>query len=53
MRGQKKLRVERIEKMRRYLQEDGQMSAEYRVPVCRMPIGYRVPGFLRIEIKTK
>jgi hypothetical protein len=55
MRGQKKLRVERIEKIRKYLQEDGhwQMYAEYRVPVFWMPIGYRIPGFLRIEIKAK
>jgi hypothetical protein len=29
---------------------DGRMSVDYRVPVCRMPIGYRVPGLLRVEI---
>ena len=30
--------TESREKLRKwYLQEDGQMSADYRVPVCRMP----------------
>ena len=26
---------------------DGRTSFDYRVPVDRMPIGYRVPGFLK------
>ena len=32
---------------------DGWMSIDYRVPVCRMLIGYRVPGLLKIKIMTE
>jgi hypothetical protein len=28
-------------------------GCDYRVPVCRMPIGYRVPGLLRVDTRLE